>query len=441
MPGEAPSFIEADAAPATEAALGMKPISKSSGAISVDDIPAAARGTAAAAPAKPAGEQPPRKSAKENIFAEMRRRFEDKNDSAAAAPGTEGAAPAGEAQGGEGEGAAPADGGEKPAGQSETDGKTGKRENPWKLVEQYKTKAKELETKLAELSKSPLPPEKVKPFEEQINELKKRNEQLEKDMRFVDYQKTDEFKNRYQKPYEESWKRAMTELSEVTIMDDSGAERAIEAKDVLQLVNMPLREAKQLAQERFGDFADEVMQHRKEIRRLFDEQTTAIQKAREEGSEWQKQQEEVRTKAFKETSESVIKHWNEANEAAAADPKYGKFFKPVEGDQEGNQRLAKGFELADRAFSENPLNAKTPEERAAIVRRHAAVRNRCAAFGRLVFQNQKYETRISELESKLKEYESAQPSRVPGTRANPQGNGGRTSAKESIFAELRKRAK
>ena len=115
-------------------------------------------------------------------------------------------------------------------------------------------------------------------------------------------------------------------------------------------------------------------------------------------------------------------------------------FTPVDGDQEGNQRLAKGFELADRAFSENPLNAKDGEERKAIVARHAAVRNRAAAFGRLVLMNTKAEARIAELTSELAKYKGSEPPAGGATPA-PKTNGQPTSAMGRMMSELEKRAK
>ena len=45
----------------------------------------------------------------------------------------------------------------------------------------------------------------------------------------------------------------------------------------------------------------------------------------------------------------------------------------------------------------------------AIVRRHAAVRNRAAAFGRLTYQNQQAKTRIADLEKQLAEYKGSEP--------------------------------
>ena len=111
----------------------------------------------------------------------------------------------------------------------------------------------------------------------------------------------------------------------------------------------------------------------------------------------------------------------------------------MEGDEEANTRLKKGFEIADRAFSVNPLDPKlTPEQRQEVVRLHSAVRNRAAAFGKLVYQNEKLAAKAAELEAELAKYKNAQPG--AGEPHGQQAATGPHSAKESVMADLRKLA-
>jgi hypothetical protein len=299
--------------------------------------------------------------------------------------------------------AAAASGDEPPAAPAE-DKKSG-RPNPWHLLEEYKTKSKKYEEELSTL-RTKVPSEER---QKEIDRITNRAKELEEEIRYVNYTKSEEFKTKYQQPYEAAWKRATGELSELRVDDGNGGERQVVANDILEVVNLPIQEARKLAVAKFGEFADDVMGHRKEIRRLFDEQTAALDEARKTGETREKQRQEQATAQFEAASKEVQTVWNTANESAKADPKYGKYFTPVDGDQEGNQALAKGFELADRAFSENPGRAKTAEERKSIVERHAAVRNRAAAFGRLTKWNAKLESRVAELEGQLKKYTGAEP--------------------------------
>ena len=297
--------------------------------------------------------------------------------------------------------------------------------NPWKLVDDYKAKLTQAEAQLLETNKRAIPEADWKRTQETLAEREKRLTELEQEIRYVNYAKSEEFKTKYQQPYEKQWQRTMSELGELTVETADGGTRPLAANDILDLVNAPLGKAHEMAVERFGDLAPEVMAHRKEIRKLFDEQASALDEARKSGASREKEQTEKQQREFGEVSTKIRDTWSKANEEVTVDPKYGTYFTPVDGDEQGNQRLAKGFELADRAFSENPLApGLTAEQRESIVRRHAAVRNRAAAFGRLVYQNTQSQQRITALEKELADYKGTEPARggsqppaKPGTQA------------------------
>ncbi len=94
--------------------------------------------------------------------------------------------------------------------------KTGdKKPNPWTLVNSYKSRNNILEKEVAELrSKSAEPP---KELTERLSAIEKRNQELENHIRFVDYSKSQEFVDKYQKPYEDAWARAITGLKGLKI--------------------------------------------------------------------------------------------------------------------------------------------------------------------------------------------------------------------------------
>jgi hypothetical protein len=311
-----------------------------------------------------------------------------------------------------------------------------KKTNPWELYNASKAEIKTLQTKLTELESKVMKPEQQKEWESKTARLK----ELEEEIRYINYQKSEEFKTKYQQPYDAAWKRAMGDLTELTVPDGEGGERQMSPNDLLDIVNLPLQEARKLAVERFGDFANDAMQHRKEIRRLYDEQAAAIENVRKEGEARDKQRVEQHQQHIQAITKEMQETWNGFNEAAKADDKYGKFFQPKEGDQEWNQRLAKGTELADRAFSENPVLAKNADERRAIIQRHAAVRNRAAAFGALVHSNNKLEEQLTEMKAKLAKYEGAEPP-AGGSTPPPRGDGKAQGGWGGIHQALEKIAK
>jgi cell division protein FtsB len=309
--------------------------------------------------------------------------------------------------------------------------------NPWKLVDEYKGKIAKLESEVAEAGKRGIPKPEWEAVQSKLTKVEARAKELEEEIKYVNYTKSEEYKVKYEEPYVKAWGRAMGELKELTVEDGQGNQRPVSQDDLLELVNLPLVKAKQMATEKFGEFADEVMSHRKEIRKLHDESAAALEQARKAAGE----RETATGAQQKEMQSSVLQEWNRSNEEIVSNEKYGTYFKPVEGDEQGNQRLAKGFELADRAFSESPLDPRlTPEQRKSIVQRHAVVRNRAAAFGRLVHQIGQKEARIAELEKELSGYRGSEPD-AEGRRPAPTSQAAGGTKMDGVLADLRRRAK
>jgi len=425
MPDETTTIApEAPVAPATPPAAPAAPDKSStappapkSGSTPVDKGPAAP-------PPKPG-------SAKERMFEELRKKYDtaataepvDKPEDKPGKPGEAGPEP----------GAAPEDkAGAKPEDK--------KKVSPWKLVDEYKARAATLETEIANLKKTIPDPKEKEQLTTKLTEAEKRLNELDEHMRFVDYSKSREYREKYQQPYEDQWKRAMADLSEITLIDaDSGKERAMSPQDMLELVNMPLQSARARANEIYGDLADDVMAHRKELRRLFDEQSRALENARKNGKEREEQLARQRTEFQEQVTRHITEAWTKANDSFLNDEKRGQFFKPVEGDDEGNKRLTKGYEMADKAFTVNPLDPRlTPQQREEIVRLHAAVRNRSAAFGRLLYQHEQTIAELKTAKDELAKYKEAQPPAAQGSREPAAPVSG--SARDQVMAGLRKYA-
>lgn len=309
--------------------------------------------------------------------------------------------------------------------------------SPWKLVDEHKAARLKAETELSELRKTLPDPIKFKEVEERAKTLEARAKELEDEIRFTNFSKSQEFKEKYQKPYEESWKRWMGELGELVIQDAaSGEERPLTPSDILDLVNMPLQKAREQADAQFGSFANDVMLARKEIRGLYENQNKALAEAKTSGAERETKMQQAARESHEVLSKEITTHWTKANEMAKADEKFGKFFTPIEGDTEGNTRLTKGFEIADKAFSVNPLNPNlTSGQREQVVQLHSAVRNRAAAFGRLSYQNDKLSAELAALKEEFGKFKSLQPGAGDGQREKVQPV--HSSAKDSVLSALR----
>jgi hypothetical protein len=127
--------------------------------------------------------------------------------------------------------------------------------SPWKLVDEYKAKLAAAEQQVLEVNKRAIPEADWKKTQETLTEREKRLTELEQEIRYVNYSKSEEFKTKYQQPYEKQWQRTMSELGELTVETADGGTRPLAANDILDLVNAPLGKAHELAVERFGDLA------------------------------------------------------------------------------------------------------------------------------------------------------------------------------------------
>lgn len=327
--------------------------------------------------------------------------------------------------------------GELPPESSPPAGGTQKKTSPWKLVDEYKNKVIALEKQIAE--KKGVPEEELKSIQERAAKHETRNKELENEIRFVNYKKSQEFREKFEEPYHRAWSAALKELGELTVETAEGR-RAVNENDILELVNLPLEKAREISDEVFGKFSNDVMAHRKQLKQLWEVQAAALDDVRKNGEARDKERQERMQSGIKQINSFVAETWNSINEAVLKDEQFGQYFTPREGDEDGNNRLKKGYELVDQGWKENPTAPNlTPEERKQIIKRHAAIRNRAAAFSRLVNDNRGLTKRVSELETKLKEFNGSTPSPGGQRPATSEPQGG--SAREHMMNELRKRAK
>jgi hypothetical protein len=278
--------------------------------------------------------------------------------------------------------------------------------SPWKLVESYKKSNAELQREIAELRTSIKPGELPKEAQEKFTALETRNKALEDEIRHVNYSKSKEFQEQYQKPYEEAWSNAIADLKELVITNDDGTSRQASVQDLLALSNMPLGQARATAKAWFGDSADDVMSHRRTLRELSDKQTKALEDSKKFGSEREQQRTAERDAHMKARSEETAKIWGAINTEAVE--KY-EFLRPVEGQPERNEKLEKAIKFVEETFALNVNQAKTQEERDQIIRRHAALRNRAIGFSVLKHENTALRSELDALKEELKQFQGSEP--------------------------------
>lgn len=334
----------------------------------------------------------------------------------------------------------PVEGDKPPEGEVTAPDAKGKKFNVKELYEQYKKKSGELEMEVAKLKTSSLAEQERSKYLDEIKKHQTRAEELENEIRYVNYSQHPEFKQEYEQPFNTAFNSAFNDLKSLPVTDPAtGQQRLIQPQDLFDIYASDLPEAKKKARELVGDdFVTDVLQNRTKVRDLWDKKQNALAEAKKSGGEREKQRYEQFQRQHGEIAKQVSQIWQTENEAVLKHEKHGEFFRPIEGDQDGNQRLAKGFEIVDRAFAENPANPNLkPEERAAIVKRHVAVRHRAAAFGRNVQTIKNLRAELATANEKLSQFETSRPS-INGNHGTS-APVGVVTGKDRLFDALGKR--
>lgn len=299
-----------------------------------------------------------------------------------------------------------------------------------------KHRALELEHEKVRTTKPQPDPEIMTRLEKE----EKRRAELEDEMRYVAYERSQEYKEKYQQPFIEAYQAGQKRMESLDIQqktilveDPTTGEktekiirqgRAATAEDFNSLMAIPSdRDARKFAKEMFGEDAALALQHREKVIELNNVQAKALEDFKKTGAEREKQQTEARSKAEKQQ----VALWESLNKAAAE--KFPTWFKPAGLDAEGNpldakgdELLQKGFELVDRAFSGDASKLSSEE----LTKLHSAIRNRAAAFGRIAHQNKTLQAEIAELKKALEQFKTAEPGA---------GHGGPQKLDETKFGE------
>lgn len=378
--------------------------------------PAAKPEAPASPPAKPAGEEPEQPVSQESDEEDLMGANIGEEEKAGDQPQTQNK-----------EDAQPAAGDKKP------------KVNPWKLIDEHKAARAALEKEISDTRKLIPNAEQRKAELVEIETLKKRNEELEKHIQFVDYQQSEEFKTKYDQPYKTQWSSSMNELKGVMVETETG-EREIEPADMVALVNMTKTQARAKANELFGDFSNDVMNERDKIRSAWDSQQQALKQAKENGVARAQEAQKTSRENYEKLNSELHEIYAKAVDSISKDARVSEFITQKNGDSKHNELLTRGLEMVDEAFKTNPMDPNlTQKQRESLIKKHAAVRFRAAGYGPLKHAYSKLLAAYKEQGSKLAEYEGTTPNRGGSEPSITPVSGGSKMAQ--MQARLRARAK
>jgi hypothetical protein len=243
----------------------------------------------------------------------------------------------------------------------------------------------------------------------QLEEARKRAEELDTTIKGYDYRKSKEYADTFSKPLERLVKKSIREIQQLPVLEDDGTTRTASEIDFNTLVSFrTVPEAKQWADQRFGEYSREALDIFKEVRGFVAE---AEERVTEHRDAWLAQQKDQETFS-KAQHEQMVKVWQDS--VSAGPKRYPQLYGPDDKDPDGNRLLDEGSKLADTAFSR--MEGIPPEER---VRLHAEIRNRAAAFPREVARRVRLEKEISSLRERLASFEKSSPSKGTPAGAAP----------------------
>ena len=252
---------------------------------------------------------------------------------------------------------------------------------------------------------------------EALTSAQKRLSELEEELKYSAYEKSDDYQKQYEKPFIAAYQSGRVRVTQLTVTQEDGTTRAGTAQDFDAIMSIPSdAKAASLAHELFGPQAMYIINDRADIQKLNRARSQAIEEFQKNGSERDKQraaQEVSRRHEIQQRMGQMGERFMALNDEAIK--KYPQWFTAEEGDEEGARLLSKGFEFSDRAFS--GANGMQPQE---LVAMHSAMRNKAGAFDYVVHKSRlqagEFKARIAELEEELKQFKSSEPGADNGKR-------------------------
>jgi hypothetical protein len=286
-----------------------------------------------------------------------------------------------------------------------------------KIREELQPKVTKLETRIKELESAK--PEENGALTEKYKSLEKHNQELEAHIKFVDYKKSAEYKQKYWQPLVDAWERARGDMAEIPATMGDGTTRPANDNDMMTLMALPLGERQIKANEMFGDLSNYMMTHAKEILSLSKAEERALKDAEKNAQAVS----EERTVKAREAHQTRIKLWDTTNKEIV--DKYPAWFAPREGDAEGNKLLAAGQALtavlfhpdelndAEKAllpkFARDDLAVKGQLSQQSVVRIHALINHKASNHDRIARDMKTLRAQLEAAEKKLGEYEESEP--------------------------------
>ena len=264
-------------------------------------------------------------------------------------------------------------------------------------------------------------------YEKKVSELEAKYTEVETRLRFTDYTRSSEYKEKFEKPLESAWREAISDISGATIELEDGTERQASVQDIQSLLHMPAIAAARRANELFGAAAPAVLQHRNAILSLTRARESAIKEYQEKGAEREREMqtnsERQRERIYGVFNET-IKHYETADASLYGRPE----------DPEEQKYWDKGDRLIALAVKRQGLDESLPEDEqsAILTKAQATVAARARAFGPLIARMHKLEAEVESLRGKQAKLTKSEPGNGSDRKAEARESGDLYSGIDSL---------
>jgi hypothetical protein len=253
--------------------------------------------------------------------------------------------------------------------------------------------------------------EATKALKAEMDSIRKNAEELDTEVRYLNYTRSGEYKQKYEAPLREAWQTALGDIDGIRVTDEDGTERDANHQDIMTLLNVPVAKAAIIAQETFGPAAPEMMAHRRKILELTQSRDKSIAEWKEKGA-----QREVEKSKLVETRQSRSRELFES-QFADYEKTHAQLFGREEGDEDGNRLLDESDRLIKIALKGEGVDADMgyDDKVDLITKAQAQVALRARAYGRERLRVIRLQQKVAELEKKVGKVRSSEPGQGEGT--------------------------
>jgi len=296
-----------------------------------------------------------------------------------------------------------------------------------------------LKQKMAEAANKPVDNELLTRAQKEAADVRAMHEKAQEELRFARYEKSQEYQDKYWKPYEKAYQDGVKKTAGLTVIPrtDPDTNEVVQAARPATQADFDAifgqiddNKAAEMAEQLFGVKAPMVLLAREKTLEANSARMAALEEYRTKGGEMEK----TRQLSEKQLHADLEKTFSD--EARSASEKHAIWFKPQDGDEKGNEILEKGMSLAQQAFSgfkmaeDGQRIPLSPKERAKL---HGAMFLKAGSFDRLVYRNRNLISKVAALEAKLKGYAGSEPEGGEGRKLKKEATG---SAMDQALATL-----